>query len=189
MQREYSQSRGSGLAAGGPVTWATLGVMIVAGGAMVVYVNATRKEKEEIRKQISTKSVGRPDLGGPFHLTDHNGKECTDKDYIGKWLMVYFGFTFCPDICPDELEKLTVVLNRLDEMKGLPQLEAVFITVDPDRDSPEIMKTYLKDFHPRILGLTGTHEQLHEVTRAYRVYHSPAPKDEDGDYLVTMTVY
>lgn len=87
--------------------------MIVAGGGLVVYVNSTRKEQEELKKKNTTKSVGRPDLGGPFQLTDHNGKECTDKDYIGKWLMVYFGFTFCPDICPDELDKLTAVLNKL----------------------------------------------------------------------------
>ena len=72
------------------------------------YVNEQRKQTEEARKKSSTKSVGTPDLGGPFHLTDHDSKECTDKDYIGKWLMIYFGFTFCPDICPDELDKLTV---------------------------------------------------------------------------------
>ena len=80
---------------------------------MVWYVNDQQKQKEKTRKRNNTKSVGTPDLGGPFHLTDHNGKECTDKDYIGKWLMIYFGFTFCPDICPDELDKLTVALNRL----------------------------------------------------------------------------
>ena len=96
-----------------PVTWATLAIMIVAGGGLVVYVNSTRKEQEELKKKNTTKSVGKPDLGGPFQLTDHNGKECSDKDYIGKWLMVYFGFTFCPDICPDELDKLTAVLNKL----------------------------------------------------------------------------
>ena len=77
------------------------------------YVNEQRKQTEEARKKSSTKSVGTPDLGGLFHLTDHDSKECTDKDYIGKWLMIYFGFTFCPDICPDELDKLTVALHRL----------------------------------------------------------------------------
>jgi len=87
--------------------------MTVIGGGVLFYVNEKRKEKEELRKKNSTKSVGKADLGGPFHLTDHNGKEHTDKDYIGKWLMIYFGFTFCPDICPDELEKLSAVLNRL----------------------------------------------------------------------------
>ena len=92
--------------------------MIVAGGGLVVYVNSTRKEQEELKKKNTTKSVGKPDLGGPFQLTDHNGKECSDKDYVGKWLMVYFGFTFCPDICPDELDKLTAVLNKLGKTLG-----------------------------------------------------------------------
>ena len=92
--------------------------MIIAGGGLVWYVNQQRTLNEEARKKSGTKSVGTPDLGGPFHLTDHNGKKCTDKDYVGKWLMIYFGFTFCPDICPDELDKLTEALNRLGKGKS-----------------------------------------------------------------------
>ena len=95
---------------------------------MVWYVNEQRKQKEEARKKSSTKSVGTPDLGGPFHLTDHDGKECTDKDYIGKWLIIYFGFTFCPDICPDELDKLTVALNRLGKAVTKTILCTIYIS-------------------------------------------------------------
>ena len=105
-----------------PITWATLGVMMVAGGGVVMYVNERHKEKDELRKKNSTKSVGKADLGGPFDLIDHNNQRRTDKDYIGKWLMIYFGFTFCPDICPDELDKLTRVLNRLGKPLCILQL-------------------------------------------------------------------
>lgn len=85
----------------------------MAGGGAVMFVRQQMKANEAKRAKERSRSAGKADLGGPFHLTDHHGNERTSKDYIGKWLMIYFGFTFCPDICPDELEKLGVVLENL----------------------------------------------------------------------------
>ena len=84
-------------------------VMLLVGGGAVLFVHQQLKEKDAKQAKEYKRSTGKADLGGPFHLTDHHGNECTNRDYIGKWLMIYFGFTFCPDICPDELEKLDVV--------------------------------------------------------------------------------
>jgi len=79
----------------------------------VLFVHQQLKEKDAKLEKERKRSIGKADLGGPFNLTDHHGNTCTDKDYIGKWLMIYFGFTFCPDICPDELDKLGIVLEKL----------------------------------------------------------------------------
>eukprot|EP00795_Rhopilema_esculentum_P007151 gene7151-12807_t len=127
-------------------------------------------------------------LGGPFELVDQDGKPKTDKDFLGQWLLIYFGFCHCPDICPDQLDKMTTVIETLDKTKGLPTIQPLYITVDPNRDDPESVKEYLKDFHPRLIGLTGSEAQVKAVTKAYRVYYSAGPMDEDKDYIVDHTI-
>lgn len=171
-----------------PISWTSLVVLLVAGGGVLLYVKKLKREKEEASEKERTRSLGKAALGGPFSLTDHNGKVKTDKDFLGQWILIYFGFTFCPDICPDELEKMANTLDMLDKTEGLPKLQPLFISVDPERDTPEILKNYLKEFHPRILGLTGTNEEVHQATKAYRVYYSMAPADDDNDYLVDHTI-
>ncbi|KAL5490970.1 hypothetical protein EMCRGX_G016181 [Ephydatia muelleri] len=172
----------------GPVSWASLALMVVAGGGVVMYVQKVRQEKDEAREREKTRSLGKAALGGPFSLVDHNGQPKTDKSFLGQWMLIYFGFTFCPDVCPDELEKMASVINKLDSTPGLPKLQPLFITVDPERDTPTVIKKYLEDFHPRMLGLTGSPEQIQQVARAYRVYYSPAPVDDNNDYLVDHTI-
>jgi protein SCO1/2 len=91
-------------------------------------------------------------------------------------------------VCPEELEKLSEALKILEKTPGLPQVQPLFITVDPKRDSPEVIKKYLQEFHPRILGLTGSEEEIHMATKAYRVYYSIGPSDNPNDYLVDHTI-
>ncbi|XP_070803480.1 protein SCO2 homolog, mitochondrial [Pituophis catenifer annectens] len=148
-----------------------------------------RSEKEKLDKQKRIEELRKVAVGqGNFQLVDHTGHPCSKEDLKGSWILLYFGFTHCPDICPEELEKMSRVVNMLDADPKLPRLQPIFITVDPERDTVEAVAKYVKEFHPRLRGLTGTPEQVRETGRSYRVYYSTGPKDEDNDYLVDHTV-
>lgn len=122
-------------------------------------------------------------VGGPFTLTDHNGKRVTDQDFRGKYMLIFFGFTFCPDVCPSELQVMSAALDELGPAGD--KIQPVFITVDPLRDTPEAMKVYVSNFHPRLVGLTGSPEDIAAVAKAYRVYYAKAKGTEDKpDYLM-----
>lgn len=124
-----------------------------------------------------------PAIGGPFTLVDGDGRTVTDKDFRGKWMLIYFGYTFCPDVCPTSL---SVVANALDKLAP-PQLDKivpVFITVDPARDTPQVMKDYAAAFHPKMVGLTGSPEQIAAVTKSYRVYAAKAKGADESSYTM-----
>ncbi len=123
-------------------------------------------------------------VGGPFHLIDQSGRAVTDQDFKGKPFLVFFGFTYCPDICPTTLFDMSEVLKRLGP--DADKTAALFITVDPERDTPEKLKDYVSSFHPRIFGLTGTPEEIAKVEKEYRVYAKKVPL-KDGDYTMDHT--
>jgi cytochrome oxidase Cu insertion factor (SCO1/SenC/PrrC family) len=138
----------------------------------------------------ANKGIGKPLVGGAFHLTDHNGKDFSDADLKGKYSLVYFGFTHCPDICPEELDKMAGMIDAVKEKHGEGVLRNVFISCDPARDTPEVMKRYLAEFHGDILGMTGTWQEVKDVCKAYRVYFStPADVKPGQDYLVDHSIY
>ncbi|XP_074511926.1 protein SCO1 homolog, mitochondrial [Sebastes fasciatus] len=172
----------------GPVTWKSLAITFAIGGTLLGGMKYLKKEKEELIEKERTKSIGRPALGGPFSLIDHNNKPAKSEDYLGQWVLLYFGFTHCPDICPDEIEKMIEVVDEIDKIKSLPNLTPILITIDPDRDTVEAMAAYVKEFSPKLIGLTGPTAQIEQVSRAYRVYYSQGPKDEDNDYIVDHTI-
>ncbi|MDA7948055.1 MAG: SCO family protein, partial [Hyphomicrobiaceae bacterium] len=101
---------------------------------------------------------GKALIGGPFTLTDHNGRRVTEKDFSGKHILVFFGYTFCPDICPAELQVMSAALDALGGKAK--EVTPVFITVDPKRDTVEQMKSYVENFHPSLVGLTGSAEEI-----------------------------
>ncbi|KAM4716992.1 protein SCO1 homolog, mitochondrial [Anableps anableps] len=172
----------------GPVTWKSLAATFAIGGALLGGMKYFKREKEELIEKERNKSIGRPALGGPFSLIDHNKKSSKSEDFLGRWILIYFGFTHCPDICPDEIEKMIEVVDEIDKIRSLPNLTPILITIDPDRDTPEAMAAYVKEFSPKLIGLTGTTAQIEQVSRAYRVYYSQGPKDEDNDYIVDHTI-
>lgn len=107
-------------------------------------------------------------IGGPFSLVDHHGTPVTDADYHGHFMYIYFGYTYCPDVCPTSAVMMGQTMDQLGEdgKKVVP----IIITIDPERDSPAVMKEYVVNFHPRMIGLTGTPEQVGVALKAYRVY-------------------
>ncbi len=123
-------------------------------------------------------------IGGPFALTDQNGRKVTDADFKGAPFLVFFGYTHCPDVCPTTLSDLSQMLNALGPDK---KAAALFITIDPARDTPEVLKDYLSSFDPRIVGLTGDQAAIDSVAHEYRVYASRAPGGTGGDYAMDHT--
>ncbi len=124
-------------------------------------------------------------IGGPFSLVTHEGQPVTDADFRGKYMLIYFGYTYCPDVCPMELAKITRALDILEERSiPLTRLQPLFITVDPERDTVEQMALYVSLFHPTLLGLTGTPEQVKQATDAYRVYSQKSGDIESNAYLM-----
>ncbi|XP_048344366.1 protein SCO1 homolog, mitochondrial isoform X1 [Sphaerodactylus townsendi] len=172
----------------GPVTWKSLVITCAVGGGLLAVMKYFKKEKEDMLEKERKRSLGKPLLGGPFSLINHDGQPKTDRDYLGQWVLMYFGFTHCPDICPEELEKMILAVDAVDCISSLPNVTPLFISIDPERDTKEAIATYVKEFSPKLVGLTGSKEQIDQVARAYRVYYSPGPKDEDNDYIVDHTI-
>jgi protein SCO1/2 len=124
-------------------------------------------------------------VGGPFTLQNGDGRAVTDRDFRGKYMLVYFGYTFCPDVCPTTLGEVADALDRLGAKAD--RVQAIFITVDPKRDTPAVVKQYTAAFSPRLLGLTGTPEEIAQVAQEYRVYYAehrtgPGPNDYAMDH-------
>lgn len=125
-------------------------------------------------------------VGGPFRLVNHEGKPFSDADLAGQPYLVFFGFTHCPDVCPTTLFEISETLHRLGPAAG--NVRALFISIDPERDTPETLKRYLSSFHSRIVGLTGTPEEIEAVVKSYRAYARKVPVD-GGGYTMDHTAF
>ena len=128
----------------------------------------------------------REPVGGPFALTDQAGHARTDGDFRGRLMLVYFGFTYCPDVCPTDLQAIALALDKLGPDGD--QVQPIFITVDPERDTAAHLAEYVPLFHPRLIGLTGSFDAIRKVADAYKVYYARVPL-KDGDYTVDHTAY
>ena len=135
----------------------------------------------------STRVATTVSIGGSFSLTDHAGRAVRDTDFRGRLMLVFFGYGSCPDVCPAELGNIAVALDALGT--DLDAIQPLFITVDPDRDTVEFLADYMANFHPRMLGLTGTKAQTDAVAKAYRVYHAKADEHSHGDSLVDHSAF
>ncbi|KAH7553859.1 hypothetical protein JRO89_XS12G0068100 [Xanthoceras sorbifolium] len=173
---------------GGPVSWLSFLLLIsmVSFLFFILYIFASRKINNASQAVKQGPSVGKAAIGGPFNLINHDGKNVTDKDFVGNWTLVYFGFTHCPDICPDELQKLAAAVDKIKEKAGT-EIIPVFISVDPERDTVEQVREYVKEFHTKLIGLTGKPDEIKNVARGYRVYYMKTA-EEDPDYLVDHSI-
>ena len=128
--------------------------------------------------QAKVRVVGKALVGGPFQLVDHTGKKVTDKDFRGRFMLVQFGFTYCPDICPTGLQTVSDVMEKLGPLAK--QVTPIFVSVDHERDTPDVLRKYVTAFHPRIVGLTGSQENIRAAARAYRVYYAKVNDPASG---------
>ncbi len=127
------------------------------------------------------------EIGGPFQLTDHRGRAVSEADFLGSYLLVYFGYGFCTDVCPTDLLNIGVAVDELGA--AAERVIPIFITVDPDRDTVAFLKDYVAQFHPRMVGLTGDPERIAEVAKAYRVYYAKVDGADGGGYEMDHTPY
>ena len=151
-------------------TAAIAAVLIAAGGWVLANWLAAHQ---------GSRAAGAALIRSEFSLVDQTGKPVTNRDYEGKWQLVFFGYTYCPDICPTTLNDVALVLDDLGDEAA--ELQPLFITVDPERDTPEVMAEYVSNFDPRIVGLTGTPEQIKHAAQAFRAYYAKVEQNGAAD--------
>ncbi len=161
------------------VLWAAVGVA-ASGLGLLLW-----QHREAPMSALVAQSYGA--IGGPFELTDENGQRFPSSRLDGKPFAIFFGFTQCPDVCPTSMLEMTSVMNDLGEMAR--DFRVYFVSVDPDRDTPELLKDYTDSFDPRIIGLTGTADEIAAVTRAYRAFYRKVPTQNGYTMDHTASVY
>lgn len=146
-----------------------LGLTLGAGIAGIsILFDKTSSDKSDLMPIVA------PNIGGPFTLINQDGKTVTNKDFANKYLLIYFGFASCPAICPTELQKMTEAYEALPKA-WQDRIQPIFITIDPERDTPKILKNYVELFMPQLIGLTGTEDQIEAVKKEYKVYGAKVP--------------
>lgn len=130
---------------------------------------------------------GEEPVGGPFELIDHTGARRTDADYHGKLALIYFGYTYCPDVCPTDLQAMTSALDLLGHAARVVQ--PLFITIDPERDTPKHLASYVALFHPRLVGLTGEANAIRRAARAYKVHYAKVVLPDSSDYAIDHSAF
>ena len=125
-------------------------------------------------------------IGGPFSLVDQNGKTVTDAQFAGRYRLIYFGYTFCPDVCPTDLQTLMKGLKLFETQDAAraAKVQPIFVTIDPERDTPPVLRQWVAAFHPRLIGLTGTPAQIAAVAKEYAVYYKKVETPGSGAYLM-----
>jgi protein SCO1/2 len=158
-------------------------VLLVLGGAA-----PAQTSKRSATELMDAVMWNREPIGGPFQLTDQSGKVRSERDFRGHLMLVYFGFTTCPDICPTDLQAIGLAMDKLGA--GAGDVQPLFITLDPGRDTAEHLADYVAMFHPRLLGLTGSAEAIQSAADAYRVYYKRVDFDKgDGFYTVDHSAF
>ncbi|AEP10675.1 SCO family protein [Micavibrio aeruginosavorus] len=167
---------------------ALLSIAAVAIGGIIALIQIQSAHGPTPQAAVKSNGVAGADIGGPFALTDHNGQPFTEKNLAGHPTLIYFGFTFCPSICPTELQKMSAALKLADAGKA-EKIMPVFITIDPDRDTVAVMKNYVAQFHPRLIGLTGTQDDINTAARAWRVYAQKVQDETMSEYTMDHSSY
>lgn len=176
------------------ILWLLAATAVAVMGAQMAirFMDANDAQPTAEEQARAAKEVAREVVTGEFSLIDHHGKAVTDEDYRGSWPLIFFGYTHCPDVCPTTLGVVALVMDTLGE--DAAKVQPLFITVDPERDTPEIMAEYVAAFHPRIIGLSGSLEQVKAAAVSHRAYYAKAPTEEGGeitadDYAMDHSAY
>lgn len=173
---------------------AVLSVIALGIGAMMGFWQLKMQSATAVNKGdagVAPMKIAGLQIGGPFTLTNDDGNKVTEKDFEGQYKLIYFGFTYCPAICPTELQKISQVMRSLDDKNPdiSEKMQPLFITVDPERDTVDVMNQYVDLFHPKLIGLTGTQPQIDFVKQAYRVFSKKVDDPEQQDYTVDHSSY
>ncbi len=186
MSKDTSKDTSKALSKSRLVAWLAV-VLCVAGIATAAIFLMRPPPPASVAESGVVRIAGGAAIGGPFQLIDHTGRAVSDADFAGRFMLIYFGFANCPDICPTELQSMGNAMDLLggDSAKVVP----IFITVDPERDTPEQLKGYVAAFHPRMVGLSGSIEQVAAVAKAYKVYFTKAPAASGDNYQVDHTSF
>lgn len=163
---------------------AIIAVVIAGAGLMAMLIYGGGDEKGQFASCGAGAVAG--DLGGPFTLVNGEGETVTDADVITEPTLIYFGYTFCPDVCPLDVDRNAAAVEILEE-RG-KSVKPVFITIDPARDTPEVVRDFAGAMHPRMVGLTGSDEQIAAASKAYRTFYQTHPP-VDGEYLVDHSTF
>lgn len=161
---------------------------VIAGVSWITRSVEARPDMHESRvvSEVLKPGSGLPQIGGSFTLTDQNGVKRSDIDFRGKYMLVYFGYTFCPDICPTALSGITEALDMIGTKAN--KIQTIFITIDPERDTVEHLSEYMKNFHDSIVALTGSKEDISKIAKAYKVYAKKVkPEGTSASYLMDHT--
>ena len=161
-----------------------IGLVLVLAVVVAGVIAERRLSESQSGPQGATVTAPEVKIGGPFTLTDQTGKQVTEADFRGKYMLIFFGYTYCPDVCPTSLTQISTAMDILGDKAK--QVVPTLVTIDPDRDTPEVLKDYVAHFHPSVVGLTGTPEQIKQVAKAYRVYYAKVPSEAGNkdDYLM-----
>ena len=157
-----------------------MAMLLVFGG--IPMASGAQQPERSAAELMDVVMWNREPIGGSFTLVDHNGVRRTDADFRGKLMLVYFGFSSCPDICPTDLQAIGLALDQLGNAGE--EVQPVFITVDPERDTPQLLADYVPMFHPRLIGLSGDATSIREAASAYRVYYAKVPRTDGSNYTV-----
>jgi protein SCO1/2 len=167
------------------VLWGLVGVVLLSTGGLAVW-RFWHERAGELAPMVrqTTESLIKVD----FDLVDHEGRRRSDEEFRGQWMLVFFGYTFCPDVCPTTLASVSAVLDELGP--AAEQVQPLFITVDPERDSPQVIADYVQAFHPRVVGLTGSAEEIAEAAANYRVYYARVEQEDvPGGYVMDHSAF
>lgn len=172
-------------------------LLILAAGlalALIIAVVQTRMDRAANREQLAESGqagiVPGIAVGGPFELTDQTGRTVTDQDFRGRLMLIYFGYAYCPDICPTDLQQIALAMDELGDAAAA-EVQPIFITIDPERDTVASLARYVGLFHPKLLGLTGSAAQVAAAAKAYRVFYQKAPAKGGApdEYLMDHSTY
>jgi protein SCO1/2 len=164
--------------------WTPLLIAPLLASSLALAADESPSDRFTAAEMMDDLMYGRGPVGGPFTLTDSSGHKRSDSEFRGKLMIVYFGYTFCPDVCPADLMAITQALDELGPAAS--GIQPIFITVDPERDTKELGE-YVSAFHRSFIGLTGSPEEIRKVANAYRAFYAKVPSARSGEYAIDHT--